>query len=50
MFILKANLDSMLRKMDLKNIKIRVIGEKENIPNDIQEKIDKLFEKTKNNT
>jgi len=50
MFILKANLDSMLRKMDLKNIKIRVIGEKENIPEDIQEKIDKLVEKTKNNT
>ena len=50
MFILKANLDSMLRKMDLKNIKIRVIGEKENIPKDIQEKIDKLVEKTKNNT
>jgi len=50
MFILKANLDSMLRKMDLKNIKIRVIGEKENIPEDIQTKIDKLVEKTKNNT
>ena len=50
MFILKANLDSMLRKMDLKNIKIRVIGEKENIPKDIQAKIDKLVEKTKNNT
>jgi len=50
MFILKANLDSMLRKMDLKNIKIRVIGEKENIPPDIQVKIDKLVEKTKNNT
>ena len=50
MFILKANLDSMLRKLDLKNIKIRVIGEKENIPPDIQKKIDKLVEKTKNNT
>lgn len=50
MFILKANLDSMLRKMDLKNIKIRVIGEKEHIPEDIQAKIDKLVEKTKNNT
>lgn len=50
MFILKANLDSMLRKMDLKNIKIRVIGEKENIPKDIAEKISKLVEKTKNNT
>lgn len=50
MFILKANLDSMLRKLDLKNIKIIVIGEKENIPPDIQKKIDKLVEKTKNNT
>lgn len=50
MFILKANLDSMLRRIDLNNIKIRVIGEKENIPKDIQEKIDKLVEKTKNNT
>lgn len=50
MFILKANLDSMLKKLDLKNIKIRVIGEKENIPPDIQKKIDKLVEKTKNNT
>ena len=50
MFILKANLDSMLRKMDLKNIKIRVIGEKEHIPKDLQAKIDKLVEKTKNNT
>lgn len=50
MFILKANLDSMLRKLDLKNIKIRVIGEKENIPPDIQKKIDKLVEKTTNNT
>lgn len=50
MFILKANLDSMLRKMDLKNIRIRVIGEKEHIPADIQAKIDKLVEKTKDNT
>lgn len=50
MFILKANLDSMLRKMDLKNIKIRVIGEKENIPKDIEKKINKLVKKTKNNT
>lgn len=50
MFILKANLDSMLRKMDLENIRIRVIGEKENIPTDIQKRIDKLVEKTKNNT
>ena len=50
MFILKANLDSMLRKMDLENIRIRVVGEKENIPADIQKRIDKLVEKTKNNT
>lgn len=50
MFILKANLDAMLRKMDTENIKIRVIGEKENIPEDIKPRIDKLVEKTKNNT
>ena len=50
MFILKANLDAMLRRMDTENIKIRVIGEKENIPEDIRPKIDKLVEKTKNNT
>ena len=50
MFILRANLDSMLRKMDLENIRLRVIGEKENIPPDIQNKINKLMEKTKDNT
>lgn len=50
MFILKANLDAMLRRMDLENIKIRVIGEKENIPTDLLIKINKLVEKTKNNT
>ena len=36
--------------MDLENIKLRVIGERENIPADIQNKINKLVEKTKNNT
>ena len=50
MFILKANLDAMLRRLDLENIKIRVIGEKENIPKDLLPKIEKLVEKTKNNT
>ena len=50
MFILKANLDAMIRRMDTENIRIRVIGEKENIPNDIVPKIEKLVEKTKNNT
>ena len=50
MFILKANLDAMLRRMDTENIRIRVIGEKENIPEDIKPRIEKLVEKTKNNT
>lgn len=50
MFILKANLDAMLRRMDLENIRIRVIGEKENIPKDLAPKIHKLVEKTKDNT
>ena len=46
MFILKANLDAMIRRMDTENIRIRVIGEKENIPNDIVPRIEKLVEKT----
>ncbi len=50
MLILKANIDSMLRKKDLENIKIRIIGEKENIPKDIEERIKKLEKKTENNT
>lgn len=50
MFILKANLDAMLRRMDLENIRIRVIGEEKNIPEEIKPKIEKLVEKTKNNT
>lgn len=50
MLILKANLDAMLRRIDLENIKIRVIGEKENIPKEIKPRIEKLVEKTKNNT
>ncbi len=50
MFILKANLDAMLRRMDLENIKIRVIGERENIPDDLLPRIQKLVEKTKDNT
>ncbi len=37
----------MLRRIDLNNIKIRVIGEKENIPKRYTRKIDKLVEKTK---
>jgi len=50
MFILKANLDAMLKRVDTENIKIRVIGEKENIPSNIKAKIDKIVEKTKDNT
>lgn len=50
MFILKANLDAMIRRIDTENIRIRVIGEKENIPSDIVPRIEKLVEKTKNNT
>ena len=50
MFILKANLDAMLKRMDMENIKIRVIGEEENIPENLKPKIAKIQEKTKNNT
>ena len=32
------------------NIKIKVIGEKDNVPKDVAEGIEKIVEKTKNNT
>ena len=50
MFILKSWITKLLERTSSSNIKIRVIGEKENISHDLQEGIDKLVEKTKNNT
>ena len=50
MFILKSWIIKLLERTSSNNIKIRVIGEKENIPADLKEGIDKLVEKTKNYT
>jgi len=50
MFILKSWILKLLERTSSNNIRIRVIGEKENISKDLQEGIDKLVEKTKNNT
>ena len=50
MFILKSWITKLLERTSSSGIKIRVIGEKENISPDLQEGIDKLVEKTKNNT
>ena len=50
MRIFKNNVDRYLAKKDTENIKIRIIGEKENVPKDLVPRIEKITEKTKNNT
>ena len=44
------NLEKMIENKDFDNIRIKVIGEKENVPKDVAEGIEKIVEKTKNNT
>lgn len=50
MAIFKNNVDRYLEKKDTTDIKIRIIGEKENIPKELVPRIEKITEKTKNNT
>ena len=50
MKIFKNNVDRYLERKDTENIKIRIIGEKENIPKELVPRIEKIMEKTKNNT
>ena len=50
MKIFKNNIDRYLAKKDTENIKIRIIGEKENVPKELAPRIEKIMEKTKNNT
>lgn len=50
MKIFKNNIDRYLEKKDTENIKIRIIGEKENVPKELVPRIEKIMEKTKNNT
>lgn len=50
MRIFKTNVDRYLEKKNTENIRIRIIGEKENIPEELKPRIEKIMEKTKNNT
>lgn len=51
MFLLNMYLDKFLKTADLENIKLRVIGDRENnMPEEIKNKMIKMEEKTKNNT
>lgn len=50
MMLLRTRLAKMIENKDFDNIKIKVIGEKDNVPKDVAEGIEKIVEKTKNNT
>ena len=50
MLLLKAYLDKFLNKESLRNIKIRVLGDIENLDKGIKESIERIVEKSKNNT
>ena len=50
MKIFKSNVDRYLEKKDTENIRIRIIGEKENIPEELKPRREKIMEKTRNNT
>ena len=50
MTIFKNNVDRYLKRKDTTDIRIRIIGEKENIPKELVSRIEKITEKTKNNT
>lgn len=50
MKIFKTNVDKYLEKKNTENIRIRIIGEKENVPEDLKPRIEKIMDKTKNNT
>ena len=50
MMLLRTRLAKMIENKDFDNIRIKVIGEKENVPKDVAQGIEKIVEKTKNNT
>ena len=50
MMLLRTRLAKMIENKDFDNIRIKVIGEKDNVPKDVAEGIEKIVEKTKNNT
>lgn len=50
MILLRTYLDKFLNKESLRNIKIRVLGDIENLDKGLKESIEKIVEKSKNNT
>ena len=50
MKIFKTNIDRYLERKDTENVRIRIIGEKKNVPEELKPRIEKIMEKTKNNT
>lgn len=49
MNIFKTNIDRYLQRLDNGNIKIRIIGEKSNVPKELVPRIKKIMKKTENN-
>ena len=49
MNIFKTNIDRYLERLDNGNIKIRIIGETENVPEYLAPRIEKIMDKTKDN-
>lgn len=50
MVIFEKYLDKFIKMSDLENIKLRVLGNVEELPKNIKDKIAKMYERTKNNT
>lgn len=50
MILLRTYLDKFLNKESLRNIKIRVLGDIENLDKGLKESIERIVEKSKNNT
>ena len=50
MIIFEKYLDKFIEMSDLENIKLRVLGNVEELPKNIKEKIEKMYERTKDNT
>ena len=50
MLLLQKYLDDFAKRADTENIKIQMLGDKESLPNGLVKGIDKVIERTKNNT
>ena len=50
MLLLQKYLDDFAKRADTENIKIQILGDRENLPNGLAKGIEKVEERTKNNT